>query len=382
MADILLKPFLLEGVAWRVTCNNLRIRRLASTGWILLGVALVLASAARAQPFRDAAAPQRAPYVPDVGTAPAHTPTPALDELVYTDGDRLRGHFVEKQGDVLVFKSERFGLLHVPATDAHVILAKPPAPEVAATVVKEAEKETVAVERWPFSPLAMAAALKDFFGSWHGRFSVGAEVLQDSNDHNSVTADARLARKWKRDEVELSGRYEYSAVNQATATDTVKGNGVWRHDFPGKLFSVYRPTLEWNRAFYRGGQPADYVLLQQEVGAGINLWNSETRKLRTGISENLFDTWVTPIDSHVSQTVESAFAEFEAKLPWRVTLTNRGVWYYSIVDETEGWENRFEVNKKLTETLTMGVRHETRHNNPDVRSADYQRLRVLFGFDF
>jgi hypothetical protein len=88
------------------------------------------------------------------------------------------------------------------------------------------------------------------------------------------------------------------------------------------------------------------------------------------------------MQSHTSQTVESLFAEFEAKLPWRISLTNRGVWYYSIRTKDEGWENRFEVSKKLTETLTVGVRHETRRNNPDVRAADYERLRMLFGLDF
>jgi hypothetical protein len=41
-----------------------------------------------------------------------------------------------------------------------------------------------------------------------------------------------------------------------------------------------------------------------------------------------------------------------------------------------------ELNKKLTETLTAAVRHEVRHNNPDVRVQDYTRLKVLFGFDF
>jgi hypothetical protein len=98
----------------------------------------------------------------------------------------------------------------------------------------------------------------------------------------------------------------------------------------------------------------------------------------------LFDVWLTPLPlrRHIGQNVESVFTEVEAKLPWRVTLTDRGVYYYSITDQSEGWENRFEVTKKLTETVTLGMRHEIRHNNPDVRSADYRRLRVLLGFDF
>lgn len=308
-------------------------------------------------------------------------PAEELDELVYKDGDRVRGRFVERTGDTLVFRSARFGLLQVPAAEAEVILAKTPEPAVAAEVAKD-DKADVEVLRWPFSPLQLAHALRDFFGAWHGRFSIGAEILQDVADHSNVTAEAHLQRKWKDDEVQVSARYDYASVNETPATDMVTGNALWRHELPGKLFTVYRPAMEWNRAYFRSRVPSDYVLLQQELGLGINLFNTDTRKLRAGIAENLFDTWVLPMDLHSSENIESIFAEFEAKLPWRITVTNRGVWYYAITDQTEGWENRFEITKKLTETLTIGARHETRHNNPDVRSADYERLRVLFGFDF
>jgi hypothetical protein len=292
---------------------------------------------------------------------------------------------LKREGDVLVFQSERFGVLRVPAADADVVLAKPPAtPAVAAAAAAGAagEKGEVDVERAPFSPLAMARALKAFFGSWHGRFAVAAEMMQDGSKHDSGTVEGHLTRKWTADEVQLNGHYDYSAVDGLTSTDMIKADGVWRHDLPRNLFGVYRPTLEWNRAFYRNGVPSDYVLLQQEAGVGVNLVSTDTRKVRTGVSENLFDTWIVPTQEHVSQNVESVFAEVEAKLPWRILLTDRGVYYYSFVKETDGWENRFEVTKKLTETLTIGVRHEIRHNNPDVRSADYRRLRVLFGFDF
>lgn len=382
MAKIFVKPKEVRGVERGVSSSTFRaggnFRRL-----LFIFVGSTFASALRAGTVTEIPAPYFGQIVSSApaGSAPA-AKAPPLDELVYNDGDHVRGRFLQREGDVLVFKSERFGILRVPASAAKLILANP-APLTKAEGIKKAEKADVAVERFPFSPLAMAAALKDFFGAWHGRFTVSAEMMKDSAEHNSGTVDAHLQRKWKHDEVQLNGRYDYATVDQSTSsTDMIKGAGVWRHDFPDKLFSVYRPTLEWNRAYYRLGQPADYVLLQQEVGAGIALFDTETRKLRIGLSENLFDTWLTSTDGHISQTVESAFAEVEAKLPWRIDVTDRGVWYYSIADQSQGWENRFEITKKLTETLTMGLRHEVRHNNPDVRSADYRRLRLLFGFDF
>ena len=192
-----------------------------------------------------------------------------------------------------------------------------------------------------------------------------------------------MQRKWTKDEVQISARYNYVTVDKARpSTDMIRSAGVWRHDFRSRLFAIYRPTLEWNRSYFRSGLPADYLLLQQEVGAGVNLVDSSARKFRVGLSENRFDTWLLTTDTRVSLLVESLFFELESKLPWRIVLTNRGMWYYSIMDATTGWENRFDITKKLTETLTVGMRHETRQNNPNVRSADYERLRVLFGFDF
>ena len=51
-------------------------------------------------------------------------------------------------------------------------------------------------------------------------------------------------------------------------------------------------------------------------------------------------------------------------------------------DQNDGWENRVELNKKLTETLSTSVRHEIRRDNPDGSAQDYTRLKLLFGLDF
>ncbi|HWA85818.1 MAG TPA: DUF481 domain-containing protein [Opitutus sp.] len=310
-----------------------------------------------------------------------------LDELVYSDGDRVGGHFVRQDGDTIIFKSERFGLLHVPAKDAQLTLAKPTPAAKAAVAAAKPEGEKTEIWQWPFSPIAMAKALGEFFGSWHGKFAVSTGVMHDTAEHDSVSAQAHLQRKWKSDEVELNGSYDFATANNVTSTDMMRANGSWRHDLPCDFFGTYRPTLEWNRNYYRDDAhtiPADYLLLQQEVGAGVNVIKKDQAKLRTGLSENIFSVWVTPepVRSQETRTVESAFVEAELKLPWRISVSDRGTFYYSIVHDTEGWENHFQIDKKLTETLTMGVQHEVRTNNPGINVSDYRRLKFLFGFDF
>ncbi|MBL9203198.1 MAG: DUF481 domain-containing protein [Opitutaceae bacterium] len=327
----------------------------------------------------------------------------ARDALAYPDGDRVHGVLVAEQGGVLVFKSDRFGELRVPSTLATVIkgtrvAAEPaprsapspaPAPKTAAAAPAAATPKAPEPDSdeheslWDrFTPAALAARLRTMFGPWRGRLSFSTETVTDSADRSTSSYEASLRRKWPADEVQLSGRFDYSETNDVATTDVLKLWGHWRHDFNPRLFAHYRPTAEWNRASRLRGLPNDYLLLQQEFGAGYQLLGRPGRKLRLGVSQNLFDTWNSaPAPEHVARGVVSSFEEAEVALPWRMTLSQRGVWYPA-GDEADGWENRIDLNKKLTETLSTSLRHEIRRNNPDGTAPDFTRLKLLFGLDF
>lgn len=330
------------------------------------------------------------------------------DTLVYKDGDRIHGSLVRKSAEEIVFRSDRFGELRVKAADAVVIpgVASPPkpdeakpAPTVAATapqpqpsaeaeakarakaVKEEEEEERVTI--WDrFSPGVLTANVRKFFGPWGGRLMFSTEVVSDVADRNNHSVEAKLSRKWKNDEVQMTARYDYAETNNVPTTDILRASGSWRHQFNKKWFAQYRPSAEWNHASRRQGVPNDYVLLQQEIGLGYNVFTSATRTVRTGVSQNLFDIWNSaPTPDHTSRGVQSVFEEVELKLPWRMGLTQRGV-YYPVQGQKDGWENRIELNKKLTETLSTSVRHEIRRNNPDGSAQDYTRLKLMFGLDF
>jgi len=244
-------------------------------------------------------------------------------------------------------------------------------------------EEQAKASRWEILyPWVLTAKVRNFFGPWHGKFAFSDELYSDTSDRNTVSLEGHLQRRWSTDEVQLNGHYDYSRTNNLTTTDLIKADGSWRHDFPDRVFAAYRPTLEWNRDYFVGNLPADYVLLQQEVGVGYNLIATLTNQLRAGVSENIFSNWVLPNHEYVSHYVESVFIEAQWKLPWRMTLSDRNVYYYSLVTGHDGWENKIELDKKLTETLSVGVRNENRHNNPDLRQANYRLLRFYLGFDF
>jgi hypothetical protein len=228
----------------------------------------------------------------------------------------------------------------------------------------------------------LTAKVRNFFGPWHGRVAFSTEVVSDTADRNTYSLESKLARKWERDDVQLTARFDYAETNDVPTTDVIRGSGSWRHDFSKTQFAQYRPSAEWNRASKRQGVANDYLLLQQELGVGYNVITTPARKVRLGVSQNLFDIWNTaPVSDHSSRGVQSAFEELELKLPWQMSLTQRGVWY-PVKNQIDGWENRVELNKKLTETLSTSVRHEIRRHNPDGSAQDYTRLKLLFGLDF
>lgn len=309
------------------------------------------------------------------------------DVLVYQDGDRVQGRLVGRKDGVIVFQSDRFGELRVPAAQAEVVPAKP----VAAVSVGEpppsaVDSESAAGEARAAAGLArLAAKLREGFKPWSGRIAFSTEIVSDTAERSTLSLEGRLSRKWSADEVQLNGRYDFSQTNDLTTTDMLKGDALWRHSFSRKRnsFVQYRPTLEWNRASRKAGVSADYVLLQQEIGFGMSLLSRPERKLRVGVSENLFDVWTTsPPAAHNSRTVESAFVETELRLPWGLLLTDRGVYYYSFASQNNGWENRIDLTKKFSATLSTAIRHETRQGSPDGTAQDYTRLRLLLGLDF
>lgn len=330
------------------------------------------------------------------------------DTLVYKDGDRVQGTLVTRAENVIVFKSDRFGEVRVPVADAVVIMAdkapasiapkaeaaavsasastvaaKDPAPAKSAQAAAKQQAEEERVRIWDrFSPSVLTAAVRNYFGPWHGKLAFSSEVVSDSAERQNFSVESQLRRKWERDEVQFAARFDYAETNDLPTTDVVKSSGSWRHEFNQKQFAHYRPSVEWNRASKRSGVPNDYVLLQQEIGVGYHIYTSASRKIRTGVSQNLFDLWNTaPVREHTTRGVQSIFEEIEFKLPWQMGFTQRGVWY-PVRGQDDGWENRVELNKKLTETLSTSVRHEIRRDNPDGSAQDFTRLKLLFGLDF
>lgn len=308
----------------------------------------------------------------------AESAPPLPDVLVYNDGDRVQGRLLTREGDILVFRSLRFGDLRVPVADAHVTTA----PVAAPTGVAGASTPAPASGSTSGSPLPLARAFRNLFGPWSGHLALSTQLTRDANDRSDIMVEASLKRSWTKDEVSAKARYDYSETNETDTADTFQGNGMWRHSLPDRLFSVYRPAYEWNRAATIDGVNSDYILLQQEVGLGVKAVDRDAWKVRVGVAENFFNNWDLTADTEHGTRVESLFLEADLKLPWRISINDRAVYYYAFSTGNTGWEHELEVTKKLTETLSLGLRYESRYNDPDVHTEDYSMLKFLLGLDF
>jgi hypothetical protein len=300
------------------------------------------------------------------------------DTLVYSNGDRAKGKQISHAGGRIVFLSTHFGELNVPAKDAVVEFEyRPPVTDgtgpVAPAVAASSSDSNIPVE---------AFSSTRWWAPWTGKISVAMELIQDSSDRTTVYLDGRIEREWPKDEVKLESNYEYRKESDNIVTDLLKATGYWRHDLPRNRFLLYRPIVQWNRSFRRDGVHSPYVLLQQDIGAGLTLVDRDDQKLRIGVAETFFDAWVTAHHSHLNTYLESAFIEAEYKLPRDCSLKERGVLFYSFKDGTSGWENTLEINRRITPSITIGLQHQNQRNPSKLNAQEYQRLRLLLGYEF
>jgi hypothetical protein len=311
-------------------------------------------------------------------------PAAWADVLIFADGDRVQGTFVRREDGKIIFQSPRFGNLSVPESEATVEVTTQPPPPIISPMPSATEGESSLTDQLLLTKLRRRVedGIVRWWEPWAGRIAASTDIVKDAKDRSIFLAEGRVRRNWAKDEVRLETRYEYREENNVKTVDLIKGIGLWRHDLSVRFFGSYRSVVERDQVNSNGFQPFPYVLLQQQVGAGVHLLRRERIKLRTGVAENFFNVWAIGDEAKSYEHTESAFFEAEILLPWRITFTERGVWYYAIKDRTQGWENEFEFSKKLTESLSLGLRHEFRRNNPDSRVQDFERLRLLIGYDF
>ncbi|HVU31960.1 MAG TPA: hypothetical protein VHE61_00900 [Opitutaceae bacterium] len=315
--------------------------------------------------------------------------------LVYQNGDRAQGKVLRMDATSIVFFADHFGKIEIPRADATVTpvpavasgntstgAAPPPAPASPVAASPSPPKSTPPAEAEAHSIANVTAAVRQFFGNWHGRISASSEVLSDTAAHDIYALDGHFTRKWTQDSIDLSGHYDYVRTDGIVAIDLARVAADTQHDFNRHYYARYRPSVEWSHVGAPDNINNHYVLSQQDAGIGYRVLTRPGRTFSFGVAGDLFDVWNTaPSPNHNSKVAESIFDESSLALPWRMTISQQSVWY-PIANKRDGWEYHLDLSKKLTETFTVSARQEARRRNPDGSAPDYSRLKFLLGIDF
>ncbi len=228
-------------------------------------------------------------------------PAPAPDVLIFTDGERLTGHFVKSTGSALTFKSDALGditvdwskvkELHSSAKVAvipkGVRLRKPQDATTIAqgTLSVEDQQVHLAAETPRTIPVAETGSIIDqtgfqkalthqpgFFEAWKGTLTIGAAVVNATQDSENFTGALSLVRAiptedWlePRNKTILNITDAYGEVTQP-GTPTIKtsifhGSAERDESFSPRLFAFGQAAFDHN---YSQG-----LDLQQTYSGGI-----------------------------------------------------------------------------------------------------------------
>jgi RNase P/RNase MRP subunit p29 len=309
------------------------------------------------------------------------------DSLTFkSNGDRLKGTVVAEEGNVVVFESERFGVLRVPrgevtfekddmAAAQEVASVNPPTPDGSA-VMADGSADAAQLA------MVSAEAPASRGTPWHMHLAFSTELIRDTADKSEWIFELRAERKWERDELRFEPRYEYKSENGRSTSDLLKLKTYYRHDIGRWWFVQYLPYYELNRQFTFQGVPLDYQYLRNELGGGIRVIDRPGSILRVGVSESFYNIDFLDYSAHLSLRGESVFVEADLELPWRVSIRDRGqvLWYSN--GAGRGIGNELEITKHLSDVWWIGIRHEYRVNAPELQGGDLSKLKVFLGVDF
>lgn len=163
----------------------------------------------------------------------------------------------------------------------------------------------------------------------------------------------------------------------------------WRHDLGrSDFFTFVRPYAEYDGVNLSAAETAqfgrsrlNYFFALQQGGLGYRLHDSP------GFTSSLVGSWnwfyVDLFDVlHGHTDAPSLLLENDLQLPWRLEFKQRAEMFYLRASGKIGWENRFDLTRRLTPRLFITLRHEYRRDYPVVSANRIDRLRLLFGADF
>jgi len=313
---------------------------------------------------------------------------PVRGRLIYSDGNQITGQLVTDG----VFASDRFGEVRFLSGEARFEASTENVPTARAPAAASPAETGLAVTQPPGGAEKSAIpAGKTSPRAWKFKLSGFLDRTFEDGDHKREYFLSLRADRPKQGADEFATHADYEYTRKRGRLDKRKATGFleWRHDLGTSDYFTYARSygeydgtnLSTTEAALYGRSRVNYYFVEQQVGLGYRLIASPR------FSSSLVGAWnwfyVEVFDLvKGSNDAPSILLENDLQLPWRLEFKQRAEMFYLKTNDRIGWENRFDLTRRLTSRLSITLRHEYRRDYPVVSANRIDRLRLLFGADF
>lgn len=291
--------------------------------------------------------------------------------LRFGDGNVVSGELLASDADGGEFRSDRFGTLRFTHAQARFEpLAAAPAPASASALAAPVPGQAELAEQLGWRPASWSIAVS---GYWR-------------RDAGSTTSDLALDfdGTWqsRRDELRLALSANYKVVDRAVDTNDQDGSLRWLREVSDRWVALGQVKV--NRSTFSLPDPLpvlDYALVQASVGTGPRWrWASGGRTLVTLNYDRLM-LQLLRLDRRLYARAMSVLVDNRLRLSPRVDFSNTLI-VYRWPHAGTGYDSDAELSYRLSDQLSVGLRHEYRRNAVSLSTGTYHRVSLTTRLGF
>ena len=155
----------------------------------------------------------------------------AAEQVVFENGDVLRGETVKIEDGILYFESETLGLLELEA--GSVVVQTTNSPKAAPSAQKQMLLDDAPLEK---GNRISSNATKGKPHDWKREVEFGFNTQSGRSEKTNILARFQMGKRTAADNYRLRSRYLYGESNDEESTNTITSNFRWRRDISPTLF--------------------------------------------------------------------------------------------------------------------------------------------------
>ena len=322
-----------------------------------------------------------------------HPPALRADTLVLTNGDRLQGRLLSREGSSICWESPVLGAITIAESKATIQAdgtAQADAPQYPRTGPGAVSTQTsaIATQQPDTKPTPDKA-------QWKTTIESGFTMQSGRSDRADINLRAESTFQRRRNTFRTQAKYLYSKADGSVTTDRTEGAFRWRRELDNRWFG------QTESSYYSSKIKGIDHNIEQNVGLGYRLIKTDRTQAAIGAGFTGQYREISGADTGNSLFGE-IFQDFAIKLTPRLELgedftvlyspSSRGIRILNngtvqIIDaDVANYKHTLNAYLcgKLTGTLSLALRYEYEFDNTyvsDSQKAD-QRITTTLGYTF